>query len=210
MTTTLCALCINTGNYCYECINWYGVPEVTTENNEEKYGCDEYDDEVYEHNDEVYEYDECDNTAYENDEYDEYKIMTSYDNWNYEPYEICNGLDEAESAAKDAVSNGVFNYARILNSTHIVNVMVREKNYEYKVLTSNYDYDYELYTSCKTIEEAICVAKDAVSNGHFDYACIKNSSGFINFMMRENILDRQQEARDNYEEYLVNLAEEFV
>ena len=188
MTTTLCTLCdsyvVKTGTYCTPCINWHGVPEVETAI-------------IY----------DCNSDEYNNydDNYDnEYKIMTSFDDENYEPYSICYGIEDAESVAKDAVSKGVFNYARILNSTGIVDRLVRL--YEYKVLTSQTDYDYEIYTSCKTLEEAVNVAKDAVSNGVFDYARVDNSSGPINFMMREKLCDVSHE----YEEYIARLAEEYA
>lgn len=183
MTTTLCTLCdsyvVKTGTYCTPCINLHGVPEVKIAI---MYDCN---------NDENYD-------NYGN----EYKIMTSYDDENYEPYSICYDIEDAESVAKDAVSKGVFNYARILNSTGIVDRI--ERLYEYKVLTSQTDYDYKIYTSCKTPEEAINAAKDAVSNGVFDYARVDNSSGPINFMMRENVCD----VIDEYEEYIARLAGE--
>jgi hypothetical protein len=189
MTTTLCTLCdsyvVKTGTYCEPCINWHGAPEVET-----AIMCDCNDN--YENENEN-----------DNDD-NEYKIMTSYDDENYEPYSICYGIEDAESVAKDAVSKGVFNYARIINSTCIVDRLFRL--YEYKVLTSQTDYDYEIYTSCKTPEEAIKAAKDAVSNGVFDYARVDNSSGPINFMMRENWCD----GRDEYEEYIARLAGEYA
>jgi hypothetical protein len=184
MTTTLCTLCdsyvVKTGTYCEPCINWHGVPEVET-----AIICD------------------C-NDNYENYNYDnEYKIMTSYDDENYEPYSICYGIEDAENIANDAVSKGVFNYARILNSSCIVDSLSRL--YEYKVLTSQTGYDYEIYASCKTPEEAIKTAKDAVSNGVFDYARVDNSSGPINFMMREKTCN----VGDEYEEYIARLAGEY-
>ena len=191
MTTTLCTLCdsyvIKTGTYCAPCINWHGIPEIKTAL---MYNPDDnYDD------------------NYDDDRDNEYKIMTSNDDENYEPYTICYGIEEAESVAKDAVSNCGFNYARILYQQKIHSSL--SNRFEYNVSTSFHDYNYKLYRSCKTLEEALIVAKDAVSNGVFDYARIENTSGEMQFVVRENIWDRQDEARYEYEDELVRLAEDY-